>query len=400
MATHLRSILLVTAGLAVGACVGWIARGSSGAAATTATAQTDSASSKSAGEKSGGSSFGAKSNGAGQAKRSTVEGESKDFAESVRAIFRDPSSERRLDRFRALLEKGGAEHYHEMVELIRENDLKGSSSPEEWTMLWTQWGEKDPAGALDFILKQDWNLWDKAAPAEAEFRSITAWAGQDHTAALKFIEQNHQSLHLGNKLGDAFVRGWSSTDPEGAGRWMLARDDFSSAQYQIVVEAIGRRGGQEGVDAWFASLDKDANPDGLVTAVEAVAAVKSKDEPAKTAAWIEENMKSDWMDRSDVVKNTARSLADQDPQAAMDWAGRIGSRIAMEQAMDRWCERDLDAATTWLKGNVNSPGYGASVNVYVNYLMPGDPVSARAWAESIPDEEARARVLERLPRPE
>lgn len=395
MSAVLRSISLVVAGLVAGTGVGWVARGSLGKDADDAPSSVG----KSA-ESGAALSPAAPEGSAGTGKRAPGGGAPKDFAKSARDIFLESSAERRLDRFRALLEKGGVEQYEEMVALIRENELKGSSSPEEWTMLWTEWGRKDPAGAMQFILGQDWSSWDKAAPAEAEFRSITAWAGQDHEAVLKFIEKNHQALHLGNKLGDAFIRGWSSVDPEGAGKWMLARDDFSADEFKIVVEEIGRHGGQEGVDAWFASLDKEGDAPGLATAVDAVAAVKAKEEPAKAAAWIEANMRPSWTEQSEVVKGTARRLANSDPQAAMEWAGRIGSKLAVTNAMDQWCERDLEAAGTWLKGNVNSQGYGESVDVYVSHLMPGDPVAARAWAESIPDETARAKVLSRLPKPE
>jgi len=106
------------------------------------------------------------------------------------------------------------------------------------------------------------------------------------------------------------------------------------------------------------------------------------------------------MEQSDIVTGTARDFANNDPQAAIEWSQRIGSHKAISAAMDRWCENDLQAATTWLRSNPNHASYGDSVDVLIGHLMPDDPESARAWAKSIPDETTRARVLGRLPAPE
>jgi hypothetical protein len=321
----------------------------------------------------------------------------KSFAEAARSIFRDPLTERRFAQFRGLVEKAGPEQLRELVDLIRENDLRGSDSGEEWTMLWKKWGQEDPAGALRFLQEQDWSSWDPRAPAEAESRAISAWAEQDPEAALKFIEGNSGKMRAGDLLGHSFIRGWAGADPEAAGMWMIKRQDVPPDEFKTVVEAISRRGGQEAVDAWFEALRKEPDAPGLASMAEAVIAVKGEYQPEKAAAWIEQNLKESWIEESEVVGNTARDLASRDPEAAMAWAQRMGLSNAVTQVIDKWLESDMPAATTWLKGRSAEPGYGDSVNVLISHLMPGDPVAARQWAESIPDPEARAKVLSRLP---
>ena len=60
------------------------------------------------------------------------------------------------------------EHLPDLVSLIRENDLRGNDSGEEWTRIWTSWGERDPQAAMDFFKTYDWTGWNDAARGEAK----------------------------------------------------------------------------------------------------------------------------------------------------------------------------------------------------------------------------------------
>lgn len=400
MSSPFRSKLLAAMGIVAGAGAGWFARGAFEETGDKALSGSASAqpgwtrSAANADERPGGSRAGSSDSN----RPGLSAGESKNFAETTRSIFRDPLTERRLAQFRSLVEKAGPEQLRELVDLIRENDLRGADSGKEWTMLWMKWGQEDPAGALNFIREMDWKSWDPRAPAEAESQAISAWAEQDPDAVLKFIQENHANLHAGSLLGESFIRGWAGADPEAAGAWILKQDAFPRDEFKRVVEAISRKGGPEAVDAWFAAQSKDADSPGLARMAEAIVAVKGEYQPEKAAAWIEENIKEPWIEQSEVVSNTARDLANRDPEAAMAWAQRMGLRNAVTQVIDQWLESDMQAATTWLKGRSAEPDYGDSVNVLISHLMPGDPVAARQWAESIPDPAARANVLSRLPK--
>ena len=114
--------------------------------------------------------------------------DSKDFAQSVRTIFRENVKQRRIAQFEKLVERTGIEHLPELVSLIRENDLRGNDSGEEWTRLWTSWGERDPQAAMDFFMKHDWTGWDPNAKGEALNRTLANWAQSDPDTARRFVE--------------------------------------------------------------------------------------------------------------------------------------------------------------------------------------------------------------------
>lgn len=320
--------------------------------------------------------------------------DSKDFAQSVRAVFRENVKLRRIDKFQKLVERTGIEHLPELVALIRENDLRGNDSGDEWSRLWTNWGERDPQAAMDFFKTYDWTGWGDDARGEARNRTVTNWAQTDPENARRFVEADADFANGDRSLVYGLVEGWANVNPGAAADWLFKNGLAQGAEYEKIVAAFSRNGGQEALDAWFSKLDPAQVPaKDRAGFAQAIARTKLEYEPDKAAAWVEANLNEPWVEESQIVGSTARAFAQRDPRGAVEWASRTGLDQATNIALATWCQRDIGAASQWVKENSHTPGFAQSASLVMTHLQHTDPAAARTWAENIPDKALRERLL-------
>lgn len=299
--------------------------------------------------------------------------------------------------FQSLLERTGPEHYAVVVSLIRENDLKGSGSAGEWSKLWASWGTRDPIGAMEYIRTQNWSGWSDQAPLEAKNRTLTFWAQTDPESARRFVEESSEIASGDRSFVSGLVRGWSNVDPAGAAQWLFKSGLGMRDEYGAVVEAISRKGGPEALDAWFSGINQAGAPAKDISGfAQIIVQNKQAYQPEKAAAWVEQHLGEPWVAESEIVRSTAHFFASQDPANAMAWAQRTGLESASTMAMSTWCQRDLPAASQWLKENESSPSYSTAASVLGMYLQRNDPAAAKAFAESISNGSVRERVLRQI----
>lgn len=390
-----RTSIVLLAGLAIGFLSGWVA-GRQGAGTypvgtpirSETAAGTGRENPRSGSSRDGGSSSGS---------RSPSRAESKAFAESVRSIFRETIEDRRVAMFEKLLDRVGVENYAEVVSLVRENDLRGSDTGEEWSRLWANWGRRDPAAAFAFLKSQDWSGWDPAAVVEAGNKALTSWSQTNPEQARRFVEESAELSNGDRSMVYGLVRGWSDVDPMAAAEWLSKTGLGKSGEYKSVVEAISRKGGREALDAWFSALDLNGTSSQDKSGyAQQIAQVKQEYEPEKAAAWVQQHLGEAWLDESEIVQSTAQAFARRDPQGAMEWAVKTGLESASLTAMNTWAQQDLEAASTWLSENSRNPAYSSSAELIVSHLRRSDPAAAKTWAEGIPDPAMRVRMLHLL----
>ena len=196
------------------------------------------------------------------------------------------------------------------------------------------------------------------------------------------------------------VGGWSAVDPIAAAEWLFKSGHGGNEEYKAVVESISRKGGREALDTWFSGLNPDGTPardkNGFA---QVIAQVKQEYEPEKAAAWVEQHLNEPWLGESEIVDSTARAFASRDPKGAMAWAEKTGLEGAAITAMGTWCQQDLPAASAWLRENSRNPAYSPAASVLMDHLQRRDMVAAKSWAESLPDQALRSRMLEQLQEP-
>ena len=382
--------------LVIGLGTGWFA-GRQGAEAAGANAGREAAASKMEHIGSGrdGGSGGEERNGRGS--RGSLPGDPKELAEAVRAIFRENVEERRFSMFENMLEKMKPEQLPLVVALIRENDLRGTGSAGEWSRLWANWGKRDPQGAMEFVRTHDWTGWSRDAPTEAKNRTLSYWAQTDPESARKFVEEGKELAEGDRSMVYGLVRGWSTVDPEATAQWLFKSGLGMGDEYRVVVEAISRKSGQDGLDEWFAGIQAAGTPAKDIRGfVETISAAKLSHEPARAAEWLEPYLQESWVQEGEVLDRTARAFAQRDPKGAMEWANRLGNQEASITAISIWCQQDAQAAGQWLSDHAEAPGYSQNAATMVRMLRRSDPASARKWAETIPDQAIRDGALRML----
>lgn len=384
--------MLLAAGLGIGFFSGWYARpgGGDGKASRFGATSAGGLENLKTGELS--SAHG--EDGSRRGPRSTSRLESKQFANSVRSIFRETIEERRVAMFEKMLERVGVENYPEFVSLVRENDLRGSDTGVEWSRLWASWGRRDPAAAFAFMKDQDWSGWDPHALMEAKNRALTGWSQTNPDQARRFVEADSDFANGDRSMLVGLVRGWSDVDPQATAEWLSKNGLGMRDEYKAVVESISRKGGREALDAWFSTLDQSGAPSRDISGfAKEIAQIKGEYEPEKAAAWVEQHMGEAWLDESEIVQSTAHSFASRDPKGAMEWSARNGLENASMTAMATWVQQDLPSASAWMSENSQNPAYAGTAVLLLKYLQRSDPEAAKDWAKNLPDPAMRDRML-------
>lgn len=382
-----RSTSFLAAGLGVGMVFGWaLGRGSAVRSGATGPAEHGQGPVAGHGGTSGrgddDSLPGRRSRGGPVAKK-----DSEALANSARAIFKESVKARRVALFERLVDRTPVEQMPELVALIHENDLRGNDSGEEWTRVWTGWAERDPQAAMDFFTTHDWTGWNDMATGEARNRTLASWALVDPEKARQFVEADAGFMGGDRAMVYGLVEGWSNADPEAAANWLFKNGLAMGAEYDKITAALRRKGGQEGLEKWFFGLDHSAIPEKDMMAFSRAMS------PDRTATWIEDNMGAAWIKETPIVAVTARTLAQRDPQQAVQWALKTGLEDAMHFSVSTWCEKDLDAAGAWVKENASLPASAQAATVVMAHMNHRNPTAAREWAEGIPDKALRDRLL-------
>ncbi len=318
------------------------------------------------------------------------------FATRVREVFADPYENRRLARLQLLLEQCSTAQFAAMVPLIRENDLRGTGSGDEWELVMQNWAKKDGVDVFKFIAGYDWTGWHPLSAPGAKFEALIGWATSDPAAARAYFEDPANAMQHDPNLERALLSGWVAHDAAAAAQWVLGRQEglMDSRSYQLIVDAVCRKGGQELLDQWFAGLPQDSPQ--IDRLAEAVTAAKNRFEPEKAAQWLESQQGQPWVADGSLVTSTAAQLASRDPAAALAWAGRTGSAHATDVAMQVWAQRDSTAASQWLRQHPDTPNYDAAAAALATAVSAEDPDAARAWAASLKDPAQREALLQRL----
>lgn len=388
------SCFLLALGLCIGGLVGWYAGHDSG---NFQTANPSNLTDSSANHSSRSDRRSSDPTNPDQAGNTNIAANSKDLAKAVRSIFRENVKDRRVAMFEKMAESVSLDRFPDLVALVRENDLRGNDTGDEWSRLWINWAKRDPIGAMNFVSQFDWNGWDPAARGHARNTTLSNWAQIDPQAVRRFVEDGKELANGDRQMVKGFVEGWSNVDPKAAADWLFKTGLGKSSEFESVIQAMTRSGSQESVDEWFAGLDPAAVPaDDLKGLARAIAQQKQEYEPEKAAAWLEAHLKEPWVEDSEIIESTARVFAERDPKAAMEWAGKIGLSRASMQAMNAWCENDIDTASQWLNENSQNPTYSDSAQVVMAHLQHRDPAAARQWAESLKNKALGDQLLKQL----
>lgn len=106
--------------------------------------------------------------------------------------------------------------------------------------------------------------------------------------------------------------------------------------------------------------------------------------------------------KNGLVQRLAERLADKDPASAAKWALTLPDNEArprvMTEVIDEWAEKNPNDAGVWLNGLGGGPGMDEPRERFAWKVQEKDPEAAIAWANTITDERRRNETSFRLVR--
>lgn len=221
----------------------------------------------------------------------------------------------------------------------------------EWALLWDTLGHRDPRMAAALI---DKNGAGKSWLPDAAGRVASQWAALDPEAAIRWVDGN--PALTGKDLDFTLlnlVQGYSTKDLKAATAYALGvvdpKDPLFASVATTLSHAALQQGGTRGVITWFDGLTTDPQKQG---AFEAVAARLDRTDRDALHDWLNAHASQPYRD-NDAYRAYAQRLAEQNPQAAMDYvfseAPRFdnGRYVGLGYAAYEWLVKDAAAFNSW-----------------------------------------------------
>lgn len=224
----------------------------------------------------------------------------------------------------------------------------------EWTLFWDSLGHKQPRLAAALI--------DKGGPNKEWFNSavtrlVERWAARDPQAAIEWVNNNPALSGTNQDMALAsLLQGYASLDLQAASRYALsvvdAEDPFFNSVANVLSTSALQLQGTQGVMSWFDSLATDAQKKVAFAHVAARLAAADK------------NLQREWLGaqagqpyrNNDAYRVYAQALAEQDPQAAVNYVFQEAPRfdngryVGLGYATYEWLVQDAPAFASWYQG--------------------------------------------------
>jgi hypothetical protein len=319
------------------------------------------------------------------------------------------------------------------------------------------WAQTDPQSAIKAALTISQSGLRSAALATA----VSAWAGSDFPAALKYavgvddpaargqILQNLSRNPNANRRelldavldhvppGDHFqqavsgvLASWAGENPAEAAAAAMelpAGRAFSSVAGQIAAQWMNSAPDKQVVFDWVKNLPEgEARQNGLrsifstwsatspqeavralstlpaedrKSAVQALASGWSRTDPQAVIAW--SGSLADASERADIIRSAVSQWAGASPEAAATFVERLPASEQsgpMESLVGNWASKDTESAAAWLDRRPAGPAKDAALRTLSRKIAQEDPEAALTWVNGISDEKERLRQTESIAR--
>jgi len=294
-----------------------------------------------------------------------------------------------------------AESAPEALEAFLQARKEGGDFRQEMRLFMRAWGSVDGAAAIaEALTDRHGNQNEQAMLAQSV---LGGWAAKDPGSAVAWIEAQEPGGQT-EQYVLGLIDGWSTNDFDAAAAFAETRPRSEARDHFI--ELLLRRailsGGVPAAQSWFAGIpDGEHNEIYKRRAFNGVVQAMLNRDPAEAAAWIAANSDQAFVS-GDAVASAADNLALQSPDSAMDWVNSLeglGEEVratGVGRVFERWMLNDLNDAGIWLGQNQDSPEYDNFATQYAMRLRREDAEAARAWADTISDENVRTELLANL----
>ncbi|MDB6055318.1 MAG: hypothetical protein JWN25_2841 [Verrucomicrobiales bacterium] len=301
----------------------------------------------------------------------------------------------------------------------------GFASSEIMKVIGNEWAKQDPAAAMEFAASHPGNL--SSALAESVLKE---WSKNNLNDASKWLGATDATTR--NRLSSSFVESWARQDASAAMSW--SEQSLTGNALARAVGAVVKSVGEKNIQAG-AALVAEMTPS--IARAEAASAIANKwipqdffssekqPIPNEAIAWLKtldsdstkralENTYWRWTELDpkglanfisglspdaipEGIYNTlARSLARQNPKAAMEWTQKLPEANAAQastEAFSEWRNSQPAAAMKWLAA---LPDSDTQKSIYYQRVISNlsyDPLGAEQLASWTPSEKATAQPL-------
>lgn len=249
----------------------------------------------------------------------------------------------RAQGFLDFVQSLGPDEFLDAVDAFRDGGIENEQFG-EYRLLLTAWAEVDPTGALEYAS-------EKTGTPFARQTILAAWAKNDPLRATDWARANFDNGGDENRANPwlvGVIEGLASYDTDGATRLLeelpfsRERGDALGAVFDEITAM-----GNDFAKQWVASLG---------------------DEQLKAGA----------------AARLARTLANEDPEAAADWASSMGPEVmgrATSEIVDQWADTDLSAARNWVESQPENIIAAAGPNLIDEIIQQENIGAASDWLQ-------------------
>jgi hypothetical protein len=352
-------------------------------------------------------------------KRSDSGEERRSRVDSVEGALREPSQLARLQSLMDLYAGMDAAQLEEAAKSL--DNLPMGDRIMASMLLFSQWGEVDPQGALAYTKTMGFG------GMFARPTVLRSWASMDPVNAAKYFTENPNDFATmggrGGPDGDngagVIAREWAKLDPQAALEWAQGLDgrDKSSALVSVLgemaakdpAEAASVAAGLEGDDrnrayseiaekwaladyasaeAWINTLSGEDKQDAMASAIGVLAKSDPQGASMKVAAMAEGN------EKERAIRDVGASWARENPAAAAEWvAAQESGGDGMRNVMATWAGQDAPAALSFIESQPQGAIRDSATQAYLWTNRDMAPTQSLALAETITDERDRSRAI-------
>lgn len=288
--------------------------------------------------------------------------------------------------------------------------------------LFARWAEIDPQEALAYTGEMG------RAGFMVRGTVLQSWASSDPAGAAKYYQENPREFGMmggfggrGTGAAGQIASEWAKQDPDGALTWaqglegrdassaigsifrQVAQDDPSKAAGMAAALSDEERGGAyrsiarewaqqdwSAAEAWISGLPGEERDAAMAQAIRGLAS----DDPVAASQKISSLPAGE--DKSDAIRSIAENWAREDAGAAAAWLVAEGGENvgrSIRDVMGNWVGQDKTAALEFVNSQPEGDLRDSAASSYVFSNRDGDVQESLKVAESIANEETRARTV-------
>ena len=228
------------------------------------------------------------------------------------------------------------------------------------------------------------------------FVAMSGWATTDPEAAKAYVDSLAEDDRRARMFGASIVRGMMVNGVGDAMQFIgeIPQDDPMRGRYMGMVAGEMLEQGVESARSWVEGLD---DPELQAGAMSRVVGELASEDLDSALEWVSQYADNENAGRA--FGRVAEEWARDDPLEALEWAADLPENAqvsAYAQIIDEWTKQDAFEASKYLAEMPASIAKDSAIAEFSRELVDDDPLAALQWAGTIGDDENRVRAVSEI----